>query len=922
MKKNFIINRKAGTSKMAMFLVTAFLFLSGITGWSQATYFWVGGASGAWTSEDSWNTALNGGGTKRTSILASDVLIFDGSNIGGGTPGTGTVTPVIEGSTSAIGQLKLQNGADVVFLRGAAGSSTYAIQGDGTAADDFTIDASSNLKVTSTISAQNFTLQLGSAANPTPTGRILGSIRLTDGGLASTNIRLIDSSGVGSLVFANGSNLYLDIRSSSSSYAFGSSSPKSATSGIKFESGANFIYQGTAKVYSSIADNFFIFENGSNVILEATPTSFIDKHYYSNLLVRNGAFVTFDGLPYNLDNVTINSGCGLFLRATGTVPVAGNLINNGNFGSAFTGTPASSFLLMDGTSPQTIGGGGTFEPIGAIGVANNADVTLNTSLELNGSSTSSILGKLNTQTYTIGGGSAASGNFQLRPAATATSNATLTMGSYTVTIDAAKYTSGVNLANVSTGGLVTGTGIQPNTFIISTSSGTSTITLSKPVTVTTAALAASITITNTSPTFATEHPGGVDGAIITAGTRNFGTGANYIFNAATVSPFSTSSNNATGNVTFNAAATTNKVQNIGGTLTLGSGNLTIRALDTLTISSGNDIMGAPNASKYIVSALAGNDMGILRMNNISTPKLFPVGTTDQYLPVTLSPSSAMDYAVSVFTGSTSNGLPTGTALSAEQKNKLVDAIWTINRITGTGSCGVQTNWPSALEGAAFSAFTNSSIGLARYNGAAWDEFIGTGDNAANTASATFADFSPFLVGEFATVLPVILRSLGASVKDDGVYLNWVVNNENSLRKYEIERSSNGVAFSNIGSVDAKNMNTYEYTDRSLLKGVLYYRLKMVNQDASFKYSFIIKVQYTKETEVMVYPNPVTSALLMKGLEKSGTIKIVNTLGQTVLSQRVNSNSLTIDVSSLKDGIYFIQISGENGKVMSKTFLKK
>jgi len=924
MKNFFTINRKARTSKNLMFLVAIFLFLSGSMGWSQATYFWVGGAAGAWTSEDSWNTALNKSGTKRTSILASDVLIFDGSNIGGGdVPVTGIVTPVIDGSTSSIGQLKLQNAADVVFLRGAAGSSTYAIQGDGTAAADFTIDATSTLKVTSAISTQNFTLQLGSAANPTPTGRILGSLRLTDGGLASTSIRLIDSSGVGSLVFGNGSNLYLDIRSSSSSYAFGSSSPKSATSGIKFESGANFIYQGSAKVYSAIADNFFIFEKGSNLILEATPTNFIDKHYYSNLILRNGAFVTFDGLPYNLDNITINNGCGLFLRTSGTVPVAGNIVNDGNFGSAIPTT--SSFLLMDGTTPQSISGTGTFEPIGAIGVANNADVTLNTSLELNGNPTSSILGKLNMQTYTIGGGSplpTETGRFQLRPAATATSNATLTLNAYTIQIDPLKYSGSGNTANVSTGGLVTGTGIQPNTFIISTSSGSSTITISKPATVTTAALGASITISNDPATLITAHPGGVDGAIITAGTRNFGTGTNYIFNAATVSPFSISSNNATGNVTFNAAASTNKVQNIGGTLTLGSGNLTIRALDTLTITSGNDIMGTPNASKYIISALTGNDMGILRMNNISSAKLFPIGTATQYLPVTLSPSSAMDYAVSVFTGATSNGLPNGTALTAEQKNKLVDAVWTINRITGTGNCIVQTNWPSSLEGAAFSAFGNSSIGLARHTGTSWNEFIGTGDNTANTATATFADFSPFLVGEFATVLPVTLRSLGASIKDDGVYLNWSVENENSLKKYEIERSTNGFSFSNIGAIDASNNSSYEYADRSLVKGVLYYRLKMINQDAGFKYSFIIKVQHTNETEVMIYPNPVANVLLMRGLDKNAAIKIVNTLGQTVLAQSATSNALTLDVSSLRIGIYIIQISGENGKVMSKTFLKK
>ena len=923
MKKKSTINRKMKQLQLMMLFVAAFLFLSVSETWSQNTYYWVGGAAGDWTVSASWNTALNGSGTDRATPASTDVLIFDGSNIGGAAPATGIVTPVIIGSTS-IGQLKLQNAADVVFLRGAAGASTLSVLGDGTAAEDLTIDATSSLKVTSSVSTQNFTLQLGNATNLTSTGKILGTIRLTDAGLASTTIRLIDSCGVGSLVFANGSNLYLDIRSSASSYAFGSSSPKSAASGIKFESGANFIYQGTAKVYSAIADNFFIFETGSNVILEATPTSFIDKHYYSNLIIRNGAFVTFDGLPYNLDNVTINSGCGLFLRATGTVPVAGNIVNNGNFGSATSGSPASSYLLMDGTAPQTIGGTGVFEPIGAFGVANNADVTVNTDLSLNGSSTSSILGKLNMQTFTIGGGSVtpASGNFQLRPAASAISNATLVSGSYTVVISAAQYASGVNLANVSTGGLVTGTGIQPNTFIISTSSGTSTITLSKPTTASIPALGASITITNDAPTFATANTGGVDGTITTAGTRNFGTGTNYIFNAANTAPFSISSNNVTGNVTFNAAATTNKIQSIGGTLTLGTGNLTIRAGDTLTIASGNSIGGSPNASKYIVTGTSGNTMGILRMNNISTAKLFPIGTSTDYLPVTLIPSAAMDFAASVFTGATVDGLPASAALGAAQKDRIVDAVWTINRITGTGNCDVQTNWPSALEGAAFSVFSNASIGLGRHNGTTWDACIGTGDNTANTATATFANFSPFGVGEIGVALPVTLKSVSASIKGAAVEISWKVENENSIMKYEIEKSKNGVDFSAIGALNAQNKNSYSYTDASTVSGVMYYRIKVVSANGTAKYSYIISVKQGGNVDVTIYPNPVANTLMISGLKHSANLKIVNSAGQIVLQHHASSNSLSLDVATLKPGIYIVQIIGENEKVVSKTFIKK
>lgn len=42
----------------------------------------------------------------------------------------------------------------------------------------------------------------------------------------------------------------------------------------------------------------------------------------------------------------------------------------------------------------------------------------------------------------------------------------------------------------------------------------------------------------------------------------------------------------------------------------------------------------------------------------------------------------------------------------------------------------------------------------------------------------------------------------------------------------------------------------------------------------------------------------------------------------VLQQNITANSLSVDVSALKAGIYVIQISGENNEVISKTFLKE
>lgn len=375
-------------------------------------------------------------------------------------------------------------------------------------------------------------------------------------------------------------------------------------------------------------------------------------------------------------------------------------------------------------------------------------------------------------------------------------------------------------------------------------------------------------------------------------------------------------NNAAG-VTLNSSPTINE------TLTLLLGNLTIPATQTLRIASGQDIQGAPfSNTKYIITGVSGSNIGKLRVDNITTPKFLPLGTAAYFLPVTLTPSSAMDFETSVFTGVTNNGLLSGTPLTTPQKDKIVDAVWILDRITGTGNCDVQTSWDSALEGPSFSAFSNTSIGMARHNGTGWDLFIGSGDNTANTATASFANFSPFVVGELATVLPVTLRGINASIKAAGIEINWKVENEISIASYEIERSKNGQDFTSIGSVNAANRNSYSFTDPTVLAGVFYYRIKIISADRSFKYSYIINVKQSNGAEINIYPNPVANTIFINGLKKNVTISLVNTAGQVVLKQNTTSNTVSMDVSKFKAGVYTIQIVGDDEKLSTKILIKK
>ena len=72
--------------------------------------------------------------------------------------------------------------------------------------------------------------------------------------------------------------------------------------------------------------------------------------------------------------------------------------------------------------------------------------------------------------------------------------------------------------------------------------------------------------------------------------------------------------------------------------------------------------------------------------------------------------------------------------------------------------------------------------------------------------------------------------------------------------------------------------------------------------------------------MLVYPNPANDVLYINTGKNSETrtnysIKIVNTLGQTVFETVINNQLVSVDVSTLgANGIYFIQLIDQNGEI--------
>ena len=73
-----------------------------------------------------------------------------------------------------------------------------------------------------------------------------------------------------------------------------------------------------------------------------------------------------------------------------------------------------------------------------------------------------------------------------------------------------------------------------------------------------------------------------------------------------------------------------------------------------------------------------------------------------------------------------------------------------------------------------------------------------------------------------------------------------------------------------------------------------------------------------EESLKIYPNPTTGVLNIHG-ESMTNIEVFNAIGQRVMSQVVDGNSIQLNTESLNNGIYFLRIQANDGNVLNRTF---
>lgn len=190
--------------------------------------------------------------------------------------------------------------------------------------------------------------------------------------------------------------------------------------------------------------------------------------------------------------------------------------------------------------------------------------------------------------------------------------------------------------------------------------------------------------------------------------------------------------------------------------------------------------------------------------------------------------------------------------------------------------------------------------------------------SAVTAIANGLRFTIGTINTTQTPLPIELLYFNASnVNNSYVQLDWKTASELNNDYFTIERSKDGFDWMDVrtikGAGNSSAILSYQLQDKAPFNGTSYYKLKQTDFDGHYSYSDIKSVDFnaTATNPLVIYPNPTSREITVNAEEfELNNLSVYTILGQNVIAnitiKKVSKTELIIDLSQLKQGIYFIR----------------
>ena len=195
--------------------------------------------------------------------------------------------------------------------------------------------------------------------------------------------------------------------------------------------------------------------------------------------------------------------------------------------------------------------------------------------------------------------------------------------------------------------------------------------------------------------------------------------------------------------------------------------------------------------------------------------------------------------------------------------------------------------------------------------------LNAGDNALDTSQFDFANNARVFgaaidMGAYESQqapLPVTLISFSGVLQNGTANLQWQTGVEAGFSRFELQKSSNGSAFTTVATIMPKGSNSdYSYALPQAASRA-YYRLKIIDNNGKLGYSDIVALRQDDQNKLFTYPNPATDYINIQA-PVVGILSIFDAGGRLVQQRQCQKGINRVRITGLSAGIYYLQIGEE------------